>query len=136
MSRKKKPLKLSEKMRESKIPCDVIHLDTNWFKKNWYCDLNFDTVRFPDPQRYLKAMSELGVKVSLWQLPYIPEGSELFEKLKSADGFVKNKNGEIYDVKVCYVEGFKGTVGLIDYTNPKAVKNSSGRPARTFSSWR
>lgn len=115
-------VEIVRKMRESKIPCDVIHLDTNWFKKNWYCDLNFDTVRFPDPQRYLKAMSELGVKVSLWQLPYIPEGSELFEKLKSADGFVKNKNGEIYDVKVCYVEGFKGTVGLIDYTNPKAVK--------------
>lgn len=42
-------VEIVRKMRESKIPCDVIHLDTNWFKKNWYCDLNFDTVRFPDP---------------------------------------------------------------------------------------
>ena len=87
-------LEIARKMRENNIPCDVIHLDTYWFKEDWYCDLEFAPDRFPDPAGYLQQMAELGIKVSLWQLPYIPEGSQLFDDLKAVDGFVKNANGE------------------------------------------
>ena len=51
----------------------MIHLDTHWFKEDWYCDLEFDKARFPDPQAYLAELKRLGIKISLWQLPYIPE---------------------------------------------------------------
>ncbi len=115
-------LDIARKMREHQVPCDVIHLDTHWFKQDWYCDLEFDKDRFPDPAAYLKQLADLGIKISLWQLPYIPEGSALFNDLKAVDGFVKNAAGGIYNSGICFTPGFKGIVGIVDYTNPRAVK--------------
>ena len=115
-------LEIARKMREHHIPCDVIHLDTFWFKEDWYCDLKFDPVRFPDPAAYLRELADMGIKISLWQLPYIPEGSELFNDLKAVDGFVKNTEGDIYNVGICFTPGFQGIVGVVDYTNPAAVR--------------
>jgi alpha-D-xyloside xylohydrolase len=115
-------LDIIEKFRENNIPCDIIHLDTHWYKTDWFCDLEFDNERFPDVPGYTRKLKELGVNLSVWQLPYIPEGSKLFDDLKAVDGFVKNKDGGIYDLGFCFVQGFKGIVGVVDYTNPKAVK--------------
>jgi alpha-D-xyloside xylohydrolase len=115
-------LDIARNMREADLPLDVIHLDTHWFKRDWYCDLEFDPERFPDPASYLRQLRELGVKVSLWQLPYIPEGSRLFRDLAAVNGFVKDARGEIYDVGVCMVAGFEGVVGCVDYTNPEACR--------------
>jgi len=115
-------LEIARKLREHQIPCDVIHLDTHWFKEDWYCNLEFDQQRFPDPQAYLTELAGMGFKVSLWQLPYIPEGSPLFNELKAVDGFVKTTTGEIYNTGICFTRGFKGIVGCVDYTNPAAVK--------------
>ncbi len=118
-------LEIARQMREHEIPCDVIHLDTHWFKQDWYCDLEFDRERFPDPKAYLDELRRLGIKVSLWQLPYVPSGSRLFEELKAVDGFVKRADGSLYDSDICFVGGFRengGVVGIVDYTNPAAVK--------------
>jgi alpha-glucosidase (family GH31 glycosyl hydrolase) len=108
-------------MRKNRIPCDVIHLDTHWFEKDWYCDLTFSKTRFPDPAGFIRQLADMGFKLSLWQLPYLPEGSELFEELRAVDGFIKNEAGSIYDVGICFVQGFSGIVGVIDFTNPRAV---------------
>lgn len=119
-------------MREHDIPCDVIHLDTNWFDRDWLCDLEFGKERFPDPQGFLAELAAMGFKVSLWQLPYIPEGSKLFDDLAAVDGFVKNAEGGIYDIGICFTHGFEGVVGVIDYTNPAAVKVHQDALARLF----
>lgn len=109
-------------LREHRLPCDVFHFDTHWFRTDWLCDLEFDPDRFPDPAGFCRRMADLGVRISLWQLPYLPEGSDLFDRIKAVDGFVKNQDGGIYDCGVCFVEGFKGIVGVIDYTHPAAVQ--------------
>jgi len=115
-------LDIARHMREAEIPMDVIHLDTFWFKEDWYCDLEFDKERFPDPAGYLAELREMGVKVSLWQLPYIPEGSSLFNDLTAAEGFVKDSSGGMYDIGISFTPGFEGKVGCIDFTNPKAIE--------------
>ena len=116
-------LDIAQKLRENKIPCDVIHLDTHWFKKEWLCDLEFDKVRFPDPEAYMTELAKMGFNISLWQLPYIAEGSQLFDELKAVDGFVKNKEGGLYDIRCGFNFFPPGTrVSCIDFTNPKAVK--------------
>ncbi len=94
-------LEIARKMREYNIPCDVICLDTFWYKADWFCDLEFAPDRFPDPAAFLRQLAELGIKVSLWQLPYIPEGSALFDDLKAVDGFVKDAKGGIYNSGIC-----------------------------------
>jgi alpha-D-xyloside xylohydrolase len=115
-------LEVVRRLRAAGVPLDVIHLDTFWFERDWYCDLQFDAERFPDPPGFISELGELGVQLSLWQLPYIPEGSQLFEELSAVDGFVKDQRGRIYDTGICYVAGFKGVVGCIDYTNPEAKR--------------
>ena len=114
-------LKIARKLRENKIPCDIIHLDTYWFKEDWYCDLEMDKERFPDPEAYFNEMAKMGFKISLWQLPYIPEGSQYFEELKAVDGFVKTRDGEIYDTGIIFSRE-KRIAACIDFTNPKAVE--------------
>ncbi len=59
------------KLRAAGVPLDVIHLDTFWFERDWYCDLQFDADRFPDPKEFISELGELGVQLSLWQLPYL-----------------------------------------------------------------
>jgi alpha-D-xyloside xylohydrolase len=118
--------------REAGIPTDVLHLDTDWFRENWRCDLEFAPDRFPDPAGFLNEMAELGVVVSLWQLPYIPEGSKLFDDLLAVDGFVKTQGGELYDIGICYTPGFKGRVGCIDFTNPEAKRTYQSHLRRLF----
>ncbi|HVM07251.1 MAG TPA: TIM-barrel domain-containing protein [Acidimicrobiales bacterium] len=113
-------LEVARTMREHRLPFDVLHLDTHWFKHDWYCDLEFDAERFADPKAFLDELRGLGVRVSLWQLPYIPEGNTLFDELTEVDGFVKRPDGSMYDVGISYTPGFKGRVGCIDFTNPAA----------------
>jgi len=119
-------LEVVRRNAECGIPTDVLHLDTHWFREDWRCDLEFDRERFPDPAAFFERMGDHGVKVSLWQLPYIPDGSRLFDDLASVDGFVRTRDGEIYDVGICYTPGFAGRVGCIDFTNPEAVRVYQG----------
>jgi len=125
-------LEIARQFRMHQIPCDVIHLDTHWFKEDWYCDLKFSEERFPDPKAYFEQMRQMGFKVSLWQLPYIPSGSALFAELEKANGFVKSKDGSIYNLGLCFTPGFKGIVGVVDYTQPKAVKIHQDAIAKLF----
>jgi len=111
-------LEVARKLRENKVPCDVIHVDTDWFKKDWHCDMEFDPVDFPDPEGWLKELKENGFNVSLWQMPYIKEPSPLFSELAAVDGFIKTKDGEIYNLR----PEFNEVAAPIDFTNPKAVE--------------
>ena len=116
-------LEVVRRMRAEDLPVDVLHLDTHWFRSDWWCDLEFDPERFPDPAGYFAAMAAMGVKVSLWQLPYIPEGSELFDELAAVDGFVRHEDGSLYDIGLCFSPDWKGgRVGCIDFTHPGAVE--------------
>lgn len=108
-------------MRDGRFPMDVLHVDTHWFREDWYCDLTFDAERFPDPAGWLAELRDAGVHVSLWQLPYIPEGNALFDELAEAGGFVRDTDGGIYDVGISYTPGYQGLVGIIDFTNPVGV---------------
>jgi hypothetical protein len=114
-------LDVVRRYRDQGLPIDVLHLDTHWYAEDWRCDLEFDAERFPDPAAFLAEMGELGVKVSLWQLPYIPEGSALFDELDAVGGFVGHPDGGLYDIGLCYSPSFTGRVGCIDFTNPEGV---------------
>jgi alpha-D-xyloside xylohydrolase len=125
-------LDIAERLRAQRLPCDVIHLDTFWFERDWYCNLEFAKDRFPDPAAYLAEMKRRGFKICLWQLPYVPEGNAYYDELKSVDGFVKRPDGSIYNVGICFTPGFKGTVGIIDFTNPAATRIYQERLRRLF----
>ena len=110
-------LGVARSLRRYKVPCDVVHVDTDWFKKDWHCDLEFDPVDFPDPAGYFRDMKALGFNVSLWQMPYIKRPSRLFSDLEAVDGFVRRPDGGIYNIR----EALNEFTAVIDFTNPRAV---------------
>jgi len=67
---------ICDRLRREHYPCDVIHLDTGWFKTDWLCEWKFNEERFPDPEGFIRELKEKGFRVTLWQLPYVAEGAE------------------------------------------------------------
>jgi alpha-D-xyloside xylohydrolase len=67
---------ICDRLRSEHYPCDVIHLDTGWFRTDWLCEWKFNPERFPDPQAFIERLAQKGFKISLWQLPYIAAGAE------------------------------------------------------------
>ncbi|MBD3316327.1 MAG: alpha-xylosidase, partial [Chitinivibrionales bacterium] len=108
---------VAKRMREGDFPLDVIHLDTGWFAKNWACEWKFNEERFPNPAAYMKRMRDMGVRISLWQLPAVAEGTELAEEAQQK-GFLPAADNEAelrFSIAGCPY------VAHIDFSNPSAV---------------
>lgn len=72
---------VASRLRDERVPCDVIHLDTGWFERDWCCDYQFSATRFDDPAVMLSDLKHDGYTVSLWQLPYYTPINPLFEQV-------------------------------------------------------
>ena len=101
---------VAAKLRELRIPADVIHFDTGWFDVDWQCDYEFSPERFSDPQGMIRDLRDQGFHISLWQLPYFVPGNKYFREL--VDGGMAVRNG-------------RGTLpyedAVLDFTNPATV---------------
>ena len=102
---------VAEKLKEYRIPCDVIHLDTGWFEEDWLCNYKFSPSRFEDPKKLMEDLRKEGYRVCLWQIPYFTPRNELFQELvdrglavKSADGYLPTDDA------------------VLDFSNPETVK--------------
>lgn len=80
-----------EKMRENRLPFDVLHLDVGWFDKEWVCDLEFSQRNFPDPAGFARRMKSKGIHLSLWQMPYIDERNRLFKEARDRGFFLEDR---------------------------------------------
>jgi alpha-D-xyloside xylohydrolase len=62
--------------REKGYPLDFIGLEPGWQSKSYPCTFQWDRTRFPDPAKFVKNMSDSGIRVNLWTNPYIsPEAA-------------------------------------------------------------
>ena len=101
---------VAKKLRENKIPSDVIHFDTGWFETDWRCDYQFSSSRFEDVGKMIADLNKDGFKTCLWQLPYFVPKNTLFPEIIEKGLFVKNAKGNVpYEDAV------------LDFTNPEAV---------------
>lgn len=110
-------IKIAKRLREEKFPCDLIHLDTGWFKTDWKCEWEFSTERFPDPVTYMKKMKAMGYRISLWQLPSIAEDTLHYESAKINRYIAPKKNSE----KATSNFGTVEYGGNIDFSNPQST---------------
>jgi alpha-D-xyloside xylohydrolase len=109
---------IAAKLRENKIPCDVLHLDTGWFETDWQCDYEFSKTRFADPKKMLADLQAGGFRVSCWQLPYFVPKNKLFPELLEKNLVVRDAKGNLpYEDAV------------LDFSNPKAVEWYQGKLA-------
>ena len=103
-------LDIAKKLRQHKIPSDVIHFDTGWFGVDWQCDYQFAKDRFEDPVKMLAALSKDGFHTCLWQLPYFTPKNRLFPEIIEKRLHVVNATG-----------GMPYEDAVLDFTNPETV---------------
>jgi alpha-D-xyloside xylohydrolase len=84
---------VAKKLREERIPSDVIHLDTGWFEVPSRCDFEFSPSRFPTPEKMLSELAEDGFRVSLWQLPYLNPNNELHAEAMGQGFAIRSASG-------------------------------------------
>jgi alpha-D-xyloside xylohydrolase len=109
---------ICHRMRKEGYPCDVIHLDTGWFKTDWLCEWKFNDERFPDPKKFISDLKKDGYRVSLWQLPYISYNAEQYEEANAND-YISKSERKISGSSNFSMEDYAGT---IDFTYDKATE--------------
>ena len=103
-------LDIAQKLRQHKIPSDVIHFDTGWFGVDWQCDYEFAKDRFPDPVGMLKQLANDGFHTCLWQLPYFTPKNRFFHEIIENNLHVWNADG-----------GMPVEDAILDFSNPATV---------------
>lgn len=97
-------------LRQHRVPCDVIHLDTGWFETDWLCDYRFSASRFADPARMIADLRAQGFRISLWQLPYFSPANPLYREAVDRGYVVRDAAG-----------GPANEDAIVDFSNPAAV---------------
>ena len=112
---------ICDRLRKEHYPCDVIHLDTGWFRTDWLCEWKFNPERFPDPKRFVQHLKKNGFKVSLWQLPYVAQGAEQLTEAKE-NNFISQPT-KTEDTPTGGASNFSALdyAGTIDFTYDKAT---------------
>ena len=80
------------------FPADVVHIDTWWMRERKYCDFQWKSESFPRPDALIESLHRRGLKLSLWEHPYISVESELFAVGREKGYFVRRPDGEVYVV--------------------------------------
>jgi alpha-D-xyloside xylohydrolase len=102
---------VTKKLRDYKIPADVIHFDTGWFETDWRCDYNFSKTRFADAPKMMRDFKKNGFHTCLWQLPYFVPRNSIFHEIIEKELFVKDRKGNLpYEDAV------------LDFSNPETIK--------------
>ena len=109
-------LDIARKLREGDYPCDVLHLDTGWFRKDWQCEWAFNPDKFPDPPAYFQEMKDMGYRITLWQNPSIAKDTLHY------DTAIENRYVAPIKEQTGSESDFGGIKygGNIDFSNPEA----------------
>jgi alpha-D-xyloside xylohydrolase len=102
---------VAAKLRQHRIPSDVIHLDTGWFETDWRSDYKFSASRFRDPARMISDLKQQGFYISLWQLPYFTRKNRLYSEIVNS-GYAVREGGAKLPTEDA----------TLDFSNPATVK--------------
>jgi alpha-D-xyloside xylohydrolase len=133
-------MQVARRMREERVPCDVIHVDPYWMRyhEGHHGDLEWDESAFPDPKGMIAELKAMGFKLSLWESPYVPLDSEMRADGERRGFLMKSKSspspsggaqaqfpspsGGGQGGGLALVQGFAKPSAAIDFTNPDAVE--------------
>jgi alpha-D-xyloside xylohydrolase len=133
---------VARRMRQERIPCDVIHIDPYWMRhhEGHHGDFEWDESAFPDPKGMIDELRSMGFKVSLWESPYVPLDSEMCKEGASRRYLLKSQSasdapsppgessgspsplGEGAGRGLALVKGFSKPSAAVDFTNPQAAE--------------
>lgn len=107
-------LQVAREYKKRGLPLDVIVID--FFHWTMQGDFKFDPEDWPDPEKMVKELGEMGVKlmVSVW--PTIDERSENFEEMAQNGFLIGFEKGKGFNMD------WMGNTVFYDTTNPEAQK--------------
>ena len=121
---------VARKMRERKLPVDVLTLDARaTWKTGTRFDFAWDAERYPDPAAALAAIKAHRVRVCVSEGPYVSVHSPLFQQLAQRRFLLSNDDGSacIFAWNLDPATSpFAGAMtplaesGIVDFTNPAA----------------
>jgi alpha-D-xyloside xylohydrolase len=128
--------KLAVDIERHEFPIDVIHIDTWWMRDRKYCDFQWDRQAFPRPEVMIEVLHRLGLRLSLWEHPYISVESELFQTGKDRGYFIRRPDGDVYIIDyglslapkpdgrvrpASRGDSWNARAAIVDFTNPEAA---------------
>jgi alpha-D-xyloside xylohydrolase len=119
-------LDVAEKLREHRIPCDVMLLDGRaWHTMEDRFDFTWDPERYPKPAEFVQKLRGMGIRLNLWEYSYLSTRNPLFNELAAKGYLLKNADGTPYIHRWFpwpYDKSWPHLMpsGIIDFTNPDA----------------
>ena len=102
-------------MRDRKIPLHTFHFDCFWMKGFQWCDFEWDSAQFPDPEGFLRRLKARGLRICVWINPYIAQKARLFQLGMARGYLVKRPDGSVWQW-----DRWQAGMGLVDFTNTEA----------------
>ena len=113
-------LEIADTMRANRVPCDVVHLDPDWLVVDRLnTDFIWNTDRFGDRAQFVRNLAERGVRLSVWELPYLDPASPRYAEAEQHGYLVKTVDGEVATLRGTPTPDGRQRA-LIDFTNPEA----------------
>ncbi|HEY0257811.1 MAG TPA: TIM-barrel domain-containing protein [Candidatus Methylacidiphilales bacterium] len=79
-------LQLAQSFRDLHMPCDIWGLEPGWQSKSYSCSFAWNTKNFPDPDGFIKKMTDAGYHLNLWEHCFTNPASPIYEALKPFSG--------------------------------------------------
>ncbi len=123
-------LDVAKSLRAHEIPCDVLTLDGRaaWEVRTRF-DFRWDASRYPDPEVTLSRLRDQGLRVCVWEYPYVSIHSPRHAELAARGYFLKTRDGRpyVFDWDPDPTTSAFGEVltrlppsSIIDFTHPEA----------------
>ncbi|NQV31238.1 MAG: alpha-xylosidase, partial [Phycisphaeraceae bacterium] len=71
---------------KQRFPLDVIGLEPGWMTKSYPCTFEWNKKRFPDPGAFTQELLGRGIRLNLWENPYISPEAQLYKKMFPLSG--------------------------------------------------
>jgi alpha-D-xyloside xylohydrolase len=109
------------RLRDLGIACDVVNLDPRWLKgmRKRYdlgCDFVWNDDDFPDEAGFVRWLADRGVKLCLWENPYIWKDTPMYEEGREHGYLVRTRDGELARPLD------NPAAAMADFTNPRAAR--------------
>jgi len=71
---------------ERDFPLEVIGLEPGWQTRSYPCTFEWQKKRFPDPAAFTEELLSKGIRLNLWENPYISKKSRIYEEMYPLSG--------------------------------------------------
>jgi alpha-D-xyloside xylohydrolase len=115
-------LEVARSAREHAVPMDVLHLDPDWLVVDRLnTDFIWNEERFGPRKQLVEDLAEQGLRLSVWELPYVDPASPIFAEAERAGYLVRRVDGSLAGIQKTPTPDGRMRA-LVDFTNPAAKR--------------